>query len=299
METKEEEKTEVKKFRLPNKKVTVRLVNRSRGAVKDPNHVGYNMLPGTSFELVPARQKGTNVLKCPLNEEERQFFENKALSGMAFEVGDLSPHQPKATNFWYSNRARVSLTDQPRVLNLSNPNDYLTYKILLSNSDFVAPNAAEEFNKKSYVFVITSEEEEQAKVIVKGDKNKRAYKIAGAMENNPEKMINYLSMIGKRPSANSDRKWLIAEIDKQVENNIDQFLEIMEDEQFDTRVLLTKSLQIGSVKRDGHKYFLADGQELCEKGDVNNLASVLNYLDAMQNQDIRLMLEAKLTTKED
>jgi hypothetical protein len=298
METQEEEKKEVKGFRLPNKVVTVRLVDRARGAVKDPNHVGYNMLPGTSFELVPAREKGSNVLRCPLTEDERKFFENKALSGMAFETGDLSPHQPKAMNYWYSKKARVSLTDKPRVLNLSVANDYLTYKILLSNTDYIAPTAAEEFSKKSYVFVITSEEEEQAKVITKGDKNKRAWKIAGNMENDTEKMINYLSMVGKRPSANSDRKWLVAEIDKQVETNTDEFLSIMEDELFDTRVLLTKSLQIGTIKRDGHKYFLADGQELCDKGDVNNLNTALRFINDPKNQDISLMLEAKLNIED-
>lgn len=299
METKEEVKKEVKGFKLPNKVVTVRLVNRARGAVKDPNHVGYNMLPGTSFELVPVRERGTNMLRCPLNEEERKFFENKIASGLAFEVGDLSPNQPEENNFWYSKRAKVTLTDQPRKLYLNKPMDYLIYKILVSNSDFVAPSAAEEFNKRSYVFVITSEEEEQAKVISKGDKNKRAWKIAAKMENDTDKMINYLSMVGKRPSANSDKKWLIAEIDKQVENNPDEFLSIMEDELFDTRVLLTKSLQIGTIKRDGHKYFLADGQELCDKGDVNNLQTALKFIDSPANQDIALMLEAKLSKKEE
>lgn len=297
METREEEKKEVRNFRLPNKKVTVRLVKRARGAVRDESHVGFNMFPGTTFEIVPIREKGTNIIRCPLNEEERAFFEDKSKSGMAFNIGDLSPHAPREKNYWYSKRAKVVLSNQPKTLNLSNPQDYLTYKILLSNTDYIAPSAAEEFNKRSYVFVITSDEEDQLKTITKGDEKKRAWKIAAKLETDREKMINYLSMIGKRPSENSSMDFLISEIDKQVEENRTEFLAILEDEQFDTRVLLTKSLQNGSVKRDGHKYFLADGQELCEKGDINNLSSVLNYLDSAHNQDIRLMLEAKLQNK--
>ena len=33
-----------KTFKLPNKKVTVRLVDRKRGSIADKNHVGYNLL---------------------------------------------------------------------------------------------------------------------------------------------------------------------------------------------------------------------------------------------------------------
>ena len=291
----EEEVKEVKKeFKLPNKKVTVRLVDRPRGVIRDRNHVGYNMLPGTTFDISVPRKRNSSEIDCPLNAEEIEFFQNKKLSGMSFSIGDLSPHNPDKTNYWCSKRARVTLTDRPKTLDLSKPSDYLIWKILLKNTDLVAPSIDEEFNKKTYVFVIVSEEDEQRKVTTKGDKNKRAWKLAAKMEDNTEAMIDFLTVAGKRPSKNSKKGFLVAEIDKFIEENIEEFLKILEDPNYETRLLLSKAVQVKAVLRDGHKYFLPGGDELCEKGEVNNLTSVLRFLDKPENQDIRLTLEAKI-----
>jgi hypothetical protein len=298
MEEETIETTEVKEFKLPKKKVTVRLVDRSRGMKHEKGHAMYNMPSGVTFELCPKHLKGTRVIDCPLTREEIMFFENKSKSGMAFEVGDLSVDQPKASNFWYARRSKVTLSNRPMVLDLSKATDYITYKILLSNSDMVAPSAKEEFSKKSYVFVITSDEEEQVTILSKGDKNKRAWRLATKMEDSREKMIDFLTVIGKRPSDNSKLEFLRAEIDKQIDTNINQFLETLEDERYETRVLLMKSLTIKSVLRDGNKYFLPGGDELCFKGEVNNLTNTLKFLDADENQDIRLILSAKLIKKD-
>lgn len=291
METREEVKE--KEFTLPGGKVTVRLVNRSRGAVKDPNHILYNLAPGATIEFCPRNKRGTSVLECPLTKEEIEFFEDKRKSGMSFEVGELSPYAADSVNFWRSKKAKVTLTDRPLVLDLGNPMDYLKYKILLSNSDKIAPSLEQEFAKKEYIYVMTSEEAEREKTLVKGDEKKRAWKLAAKMENDREKMIDFLTVVGKRPSVNSTLDFLVSEIDKFVEDNIREFLSVLEDPQYETRVLLTKALQVKAVIREGHKYFLPSGDPLTKKGEINNLKNTLNFLDADENQDIRLVLESK------
>jgi hypothetical protein len=290
----EEEKVEVKAFTLPKKKVKVRLVNRARGPVKDPDHVMYNLAPGATIDICPRNLPGTSTIDCPLTEAEKVFFENKQLSGMAFNPGDLSPYNAKADNFWRSKRANVRLDNKELELNLGNPGDYLKYKILISNTDLIAVGLDNEFMKKSYIYVITDQEDERKKAGKKGDKQKRAWKIAGKIEDSRETMINYLEIVGKRPSTDSPLEFLQAEIVKEIENNIDLFLEVLEDEQFDTRVLITKSLQIGTVLRNGHKYTLANEEPLCSAGDINNLKGAMDFLEAKENQDIRLALEARL-----
>lgn len=291
METTEEVK---KKFSLPNNKVIVRLVDRKRGAITDKNHVLYNLAPGATVEFCPANVKGQNIVKCPLTQEEIAFFENTALSGMAFKQGDLSPHMPDNLNYWRSNRSKVTLDSNPKVLDLSIPADYLKWKILLSNEDTIAPSTEKEFSKKSYIFVIESKDDQQKKVVKRGDEKKRAWKLAAKMENDKEAMIDFLTVVGKRPAANSKSAFLISEIDTYVEENRTEFLAILEDKYYTTRVLLTKAVQVKAVLRDGHKYLLPDGSELCNRGEINNLTSVLAYLEADENQDIRLMLEAKV-----
>ena len=294
METQEEVK---KAFKLPQEKVIVRLVDKPRGAITDKDHIGFNMYPGSTFQLCPRNKRGSTTIDCPLTPEEIEFFENKRLSGMSFDEGELSPHAPDKDNYWRSKRAVVTLTNRPLHLDLSKAGDYLKYAIIKSNSDLIAPSAADEFKKKSYVFVITSDKEIQTETIKAGDIQKRAWKIAAKMEDDIEKMIDYLTVIGKRPSANADRGFLISEIDKQVQTNIKDFLEILEDPQFETRTLIAKSLQIKSVTKEGHKYFLSSGDPLCNKGEINNLQSALNFLDAPENQDIKLTLEARLNNR--
>jgi hypothetical protein len=292
------EKEEVqKKFKLPDTKITVRLVDRQRGAISDKNHVLYNMAPGSTIEVCPRNEKGQKTIHCPLTKEEITFFENKALSGMSFNEGDLSPYHEDSVNYWRSNRAKVVLDDKSLELDLSNPSDYLKYKILLSNDDIIAPNSSSEFSKKSYIFVMESSQEQQKKVVKRGDLNKRAWKLASKLEDDIEGMIDFLTIVGKRPSKNSKKAFLVSEIDKYVEENKKDFLSILEDEHYPERVLLTKSLQIKAVLKDGHKYLLPDGTELCNRGEINNLPTALKFLSADENQDIRLMLEAKIMDK--
>lgn len=290
MENREEEK-----FKLPGGKVKVRLVNRSRGAVKDPNHLLYNLAPNATIEMCARNKRGTNIIDCPLTPEEIEFFEDKRRSGMSFEIGELSPFANDKVNFWRSKRSKVSLNDKERILDLSKPIDYLHYKILLSNSDRIAPSLDREFASKEYIYVLCSEEEEQKKTLTRGDEKKRAWKLAAKMESDREKMIDFLSVVGKRPSANSKTDFLISEVDKFLEENIREFLSVLEDPQYETRILLTKALQVKAIIKDGNKYFSADGEALCKKGEVNNLKNALNYLDAVENQDIRLVIESKVS----
>ena len=291
MEKKGEEK---KTFKLPNKKVTIRLVDRKRGAIADKNHVGYNLLPGATIEISPRNKKGERVVKCPLTREEIEFFEDKRKSGMAFSEGDLSPYADDRINHWRKREAKVILDSNPVELDLSDGADYIKWKTLLSNDDLVAPDSASEFAKKSYIFVLESNEEVEKKVVVRGDKKKRAWKLAAKMENDKQGMIDFLSVVGKRPSASSKIGFLVSAVDAFVEDNIDEFLTVLEDDKYETRILLTKAVQAKAVKKDGYKYYLEDGTELCKRGEVNNLTSALEFLSAIENQDISLMLEAKV-----
>lgn len=44
----------------------------------------------------------------------------------------------KEDNYWDNYQVRLGKGETP--LNLSNPNDYINYKVLLANRDFIAPS---------------------------------------------------------------------------------------------------------------------------------------------------------------
>jgi len=281
-----------KEFTLPNKRVTVTPIKKARGHIKDPNHVGFFLLPGASIEFCPRNIKGTSTIDCPLTSEEIEFFEDKRKSGMAFEIGDLSPHK-LVNNFWKGKNSKVRLTDTDLLLDLSKSNDYLTFKILKSNSDRIAGSIEESKANPRAIYMIVDEDEKIKSEVSKGDKLRKAYKISGKLSTDRQAMIDYLTIIGKRPGGNSKIEFLISEIDKQIDSNLNQFLDILEDPDYDTRLLIAKAIQIKAIIKDNNgKYRLPEGDELCKVTERNNLSTVINYLNDLANQDIRLQLEA-------
>jgi len=293
-----EEVVQEKQFRLPKKIVTVTPLKRARGAIKDPNHIGFFLLPGATIEFCPRNVKGTSVIDCPLTAEEIEFFENKRLSGMAFEIGDLSPYKAEK-NYWRSKAAKVVLNDADLRLDLSNPKDYLTYKTLKSNSDKIAPSLGDAGKNPKFLYALVDEDEKLVSQVSKGDKLRRAYKLSGKMSTNRQAMMDFLTVIGKRPAKNSKPEFLIAQVDAQIENNVNQFLETLEDPDYDTRLLLAKALQIKAViKGANSQYMLPEGDNLCKASERATLANTIKFLDDPANQDIRLQLEA-LTNKAD
>ena len=140
---------------------------------------------------------------------------------------------------------------------------------------------------------IVDEDEKIKSEVSKGDKLRKAYKISGKLSTDRQAMIDYLTIIGKRPGGNSKIEFLISEIDKQIDSNLNQFLDILEDPDYDTRLLIAKAIQIKAIIKDNNgKYRLPEGDELCKVTERNNLSTVINYLNDLANQDIRLQLEA-------
>lgn len=286
------EEVKQKEFVLPNKKITVTPIKRARGHIKDPNHIGFFLLPGATIEFCPRNVKGTTVIDCPLTQEEIEFFEDKRKSGMAFDIGDLSPYKTEK-NFWRSKAAKVVLNDMDLKLDLSNAKDYLTYAILKSNSDKIAGSLAEAKLNPKLLYVLVDENEKLVDKVSKGDMLRKAYKLSGKMSTDRQAMMDYLTVIGKRPAKTSKLEFLISEIDSQIENNVVAFLEVLDDPDYATRLLLSKALQIKAVIKDVNgKYRLPEGDELCKPTERASLQNTLKFLNDNANQDIRLQLEA-------
>lgn len=99
--------------------------------------------------VVPKLTSGVYV--NVLTKNEKAFLEQ----AMGLEYNALSIHK-KENNFWDDSNPnginRVRLTKQDTYLDLSNPEDYIKYKILLANKDFIAPSlqAMQDMPRASY-----------------------------------------------------------------------------------------------------------------------------------------------------
>ena len=114
---------------LKNKTVIVRFLPKE-GSITDKHHVLFGGMAETAVKTftVPVIAS-TNTLKNVLTNDEKAYFEN--LLGV-----NLSVHNKK-DNYWENFKVRLIKSDN--YLDLSNPEDYIKYKVLLANSNFICP----------------------------------------------------------------------------------------------------------------------------------------------------------------
>jgi hypothetical protein len=296
-----EVKEKKREFTLPNKTLILRpLLDKTPGMVKDPMHVAAFLLQGTDRIICAPRIKGRKEIDCPLTEEERTFFEDKDRSGMTFEKGDLSVYSKKwgrkgGKNWWEdSQHSIIKLGKSEMRFDLSNPMDYIRYKILLKNSDIIARHRDDLHLKPSYLYVFEEESDVARKKATSTQKKMDAFIILSKMNKDQSRMIDLCSVLGIRVTSNQEISFLVAALGEVIENNVDKFLSATEDEYFDEKVLIKKLLTNRLIERRNSSYFLKNGDPMCNAGESPFLENACFFLKSSENQDIRMNLEAKL-----
>ena len=146
---------------LKNEQIIIRYLPRQSRMVTNPKHVLFGGMAenATRTFVVPMLSSGRYV--NVLTDSEKDFLEEL----MGLPPNALSIYK-KVDNFWDdANEAgisKVTLRKQDNYLNLANVEDYIRYKILLANKDYIAPSleALETNPKATYQFVILTEDSE-------------------------------------------------------------------------------------------------------------------------------------------
>ncbi len=277
-----------KTFELPNKKVIVRYIKRKIGmAAGDhigPDHVISGGLLDKAVKKYQIPRLRSGVLVNILTNEEKEFFE-KIYKGV-----DLSVYGDFWKDFY------VTLTKQDTRLDLSNSADYLKYKVLWALKDeLIAPSWDKRYERQSYEFALVNEGDEDKELKKKFDSKKEAFKLYGKIEDDKELLIGLLKLLSNKPiSSDSKLDWVKTKVEEFIDNKADNFIAIVKDPSFYTRILLNQAVDLGVVNRQGNKYETADGLELCEAGEVPTFDNAVTFLDSAKNQDIRSLLEAKI-----
>ena len=225
----EEEVEVVSTFTLPNKKILVKPVIWDDEFIPK-NHVAAWHYPTTGISLCVPIDKNTGVIKDPLTEEERAFFESEQ-SRLDLKPGDLSPYK-KENNFWSKKRLNIpkpsEIVTEDTVLlelDLSDPMQYLNYAIIRANTGYgakVAPNKEEFRNQKNRVVYITEEALELVDVVKKSELRKKAYIEFDKISHSPTQMFSVLYILYLEykgmvlPSKNMKRDYLVGVLDKVV-----------------------------------------------------------------------------------
>lgn len=276
---------------LRNERVIVKHVPKETGIVRDPKHILYGGMAEGAVRWLTVPRLTSGMYVNVLTNAEKACLEEV----MGLEYNALSIYN-KVDNFW--DNYQVRLTKQDNFLNLSDPDDYIKYKVLLANKDLIAPSLQdlEDHPKATYQFVIIHENEESQASKKKMNATMQAYMEFGKIQENADILRTIIETIDGRPtSKNSKIEFLQEKVGKLIQADARLFVRVATDPLLSTKVLIKKAIEGGLISnRGGMLYLKADGTPLCGDNEEPTLNIAARFLNLPKNQELKFSLEAKL-----
>lgn len=281
---------------LRNEQVIVRYLPKQSRMVTNPKHVLFGGMAenATRTFVVPMLSSGRYV--NVLTDSEKDFLEEL----MGLPANALSIYK-KVDNFWDdANEAgisKVTLRKQDNYLNLANVEDYIRYKILLANKDYIAPSleALETNPKATYQFVILTEDSETQSAKKGMTILMQCYTAYGKIEDDVDALrVIIETLTGVTVHKNTKKEFLQTKANELIQGNSKMFLKIATDPMLQTKVLIRRCIEEGLIAHRGNQYYIKEGNiPMCEDGEPTlNVAA--QWINLPKNQEIKLSLEAKL-----
>lgn len=278
---------------LRKEKVIIRFVPRENDSISDRKHVAFGGMMETAVRgfTVPMLSNGT--YKNVLTDNEKTFLED----ALGLEYNGLSIYNKK-DNYW--DNYLIRLTKQDTILDLSIPEDYIKYKVLLANKETIAPSMKElrERRKATYEYVIMEPNEEFSDSRNRVNNTMKCYEEFGAVKDKFDTLRCIIETIDGRPvAANTKIEFLQAKAADLISSNPKLFLETITDPLLNTKILIKKAVDAGLVsKRGEYYYFREDGSPMCNANEDPTFTVAAKYLSLPQNQEIKFSIEAKLNS---
>lgn len=281
------------KFKLPDETVYVKANYENPGWVKNPRHAGFFKLEGCFDQFtVAANRDGSGKLKNPLTNAEKEYLA---------EALDLDPKQLSTyTKDSYIRNVYIKCGKDPIKFDLSDPEDYIRYKVLITNSDKIAPSVKDKKFKATYKYYVERESEVAEVNKAKGDVNKTVWKEYGKMEDNRNKLITFLKVYARitnkpvvKVDTNTKIDFLQGKVSELIEKETNKVYEIMNHDSFDTILFISNATEVGELEIKGTKYMIKGGSDKVG----NTLAETIKYFDSPINQELRLVIEEEINKK--
>ena len=283
---------------LRNERVIVRFVPSPTAMVQRKGHIlSGGMAENATRSFVVPRLSKTGMFKNVLTDSEKSFLEK----AMGLEINALSIYK-KENNFWDDSNpngiGRVTLHKQDNYLDLSIPEQYIQYKILLANKDYIAASMEEleDRPKATYQFVIISEGAEAQKNLSRMDITMECYIEYGAVKNDKDTLKTIIEQLEKRPiSPNVKLDYLQSKVNDYIQADPRKFYTVIKDQYLPAKVLVKRAVEAGLVGTKNNTYYLRkDGSPLCEMNEESTLNNAAKYISSIKHQELKYTLEAQL-----
>lgn len=271
--------------------VRVQYVPKERTGIENKQHPFYGGLAfGAKISFCVPTLRNSKTLVDPLTKSEKDFLEDY----MGLEPNALSVHKKREENFW-TNRI-VTVGKEGITLDLSDPMQYINYKILLANKDMIAPSmeALRDEPLETYKFVLVSESEVFSETANKVNIKSRCWKEYGKVENDFDVLRTIVETMEAKPvSSNSKIEFLQEQAVGLIESEPRRFFAVITDDKLRIKVLIRKAVEAGVIDRRGDYYYF-QGNPLCGRNEEPTLTVAANYLSNSRNQELKFNIEDKL-----
>jgi hypothetical protein len=282
---------------LRNERIVVRHIPKESGMVTNPKHILFGGMAENATRTFVVPRLSSGMFVNILTDSEKAYLEHI----MGLEYNALSIYK-KVDNFWDDSNdsgiSKVRLSKQDNYFNLSDPEDYIRYKILLANKDYIAPSLQDlqDRPKATYQFVIIADGEESKSARENMSTTMRCYKEFGKIENNLDYLRVIVETIDGRPTASNVKlEFLQNKINTLIQSDSKLFLKVITDPMLGTKVLIKKAIEAGLIsKRGTFLYLREDNTPLCELNEEPTLNIAAKYLNSPKHQDLKFSLEARL-----
>jgi hypothetical protein len=283
---------------LRNERIIVRHIPKLTGIWgNNPKHVLSGGMAEGAVIVFTVPRLSSGMFVNVLTDKEKAFLEEI----MGLEYNALSVYK-KVDNFWDDSNeggiSRVRLSKQDNYFNLADPEDYIRYKILLANKDYIAPSlqVLQDSPKSTYQFVIISDGEETKVNKDNMSTTMRCYKEFGKIEDDIDTLRVIVEIIDGRPTSPSAKlEFLQTRVNALIQADSKIFLRVVTDPLLSTKVLIKKCIELGLISNRGNYLYLrSDNSPLCEINEEPTLNIAAKYLNSPKHQDILFSLQAKI-----
>ena len=277
---------------LRNEEIYVRFVPQSTGfGIESKSHVGYGGLFDGNAVTIVVPILGNGRYKNILTNDEKDFLED----ALGLDKNALSVYKTE-NNYW--DNYKIRLEKEGMKLNLSEPQDYIRYKVLLANSDVIAPSVQERIDrpKNTYRFELVRLGEEASMESMKMNATMESYKEFGKIEGDIDTMRVLVELLDGRPYSKTENAvFFRARINTLIQQDAKRFLQYIKDPLLHTKMIIRRSVELGKISMKNDYYYLAsDGSPLCEQNEKSTLSIAARFLNQPANQEIKFLLESEV-----
>lgn len=236
--------------------------------------------------------RSTGNYKNVLTNDEKDYLEE----ALGLDYNALSIYGKNGVNYW--DTCKIQLTKEGLHLDLSDPEQYIKYKVLLANTDKIAPSVEvlQERPEVTFRYVIVREVEESRLENAKMDAIMQSYTEFRKIAEDLDTLRVLLEIMDGRPYGPGQAKsFLHARVNQLIQADAREFLRQVTDPLLHSKVIIRVATELGKLSKKGDYYFLrSDNSPLCNAGENPTLPIAARYINEPIHQDIKFLLESEV-----